>query len=112
MWTARPGTAHTLADWISHGGLLTVLVPGARVRLPFFCIDFFHDLDFEVTLGKQFLQPGILPFEFLQSRRIRWFHAAIFAPPAIEGCLANRMFATQLLDRQLSSFRFAQNGDD
>jgi hypothetical protein len=36
------------------------------VRSPFFCVDFLHDLDFQVTVDKQLLQSGVLSLQHLE----------------------------------------------
>jgi hypothetical protein len=43
------------------------LPPTGRYAHQFFCGDFLHGLDLEITLGNQLLQPRILGLELLQS---------------------------------------------
>jgi hypothetical protein len=43
------------------------LPPTGRYAHQFFCDDFLHGLDLEITLGNQLLQPRILGLELLQA---------------------------------------------
>src|SRR5262249_32868378 len=45
----------------------TQLAADGPARSPVFCGDFLHDLDLEITLGNQLLQPRILGLELLQA---------------------------------------------
>lgn len=53
-------TAHTPCAATVRVAVQTPPAGVWRVRLPFFCGDFLHDLDLEVPLGQEPLEPGVL----------------------------------------------------
>src|SRR5262245_51329085 len=58
--SAPPRTACRLAAPRDHALGHTQLAAGEPARSPVFCRDFLHDLDLEITLGNQLLEPRIL----------------------------------------------------
>lgn len=57
MLTSPRTSARTLAVLTGRVALHTQPDIGEPARLPFFCCDFLHHLDLEVTFGQQLLQP-------------------------------------------------------
>src|SRR5262249_30892666 len=64
---ARSRTINQRAGPPRHAPGHTQLAADGPARSPVFCGDFLHDLDLEITLGNQLLQPRILGLELLQA---------------------------------------------
>src|SRR5262249_20718699 len=57
---------------------------GANQRSPVFCGDFLHDLDLEITLGNELLQPRILGLELLQAPDVVRLKATETLAPGVD----------------------------
>jgi hypothetical protein len=71
-------------------------VGGGRAPLPFFCGDFLHQLDFEVPLGEQLLQPGVLLLQLSELLHIIGGHAAETLSPRVDRLLADAVALSDL----------------
>lgn len=81
--------AHTLGAGRFRGYLRNRPAGDERVRLPFFCGDLLHDLDFEVALGQEFLEPCVLALELPQPLDLVGAHAAEALAPGVDRLLTD-----------------------
>src|ERR1700741_1415359 len=58
-------------------------------RSPVFCRDFLHDLDLEIALGNQLLQPSILGLKLLQTPHVIRLQAPEPLAPSVDRLLAD-----------------------
>ena len=66
------------------------------MRLPFFCGDLLHDLDFKVPFRKDLLQPRVLLFQQAQTLHVIGGHAGKPLAPRVERLLADSMLLGHL----------------
>jgi hypothetical protein len=83
--------AHTPAGMRAVGSPRSGLGPAAPPGLPFFCVDLSEDLDLQVPLCNERLQPNILPLEALQPLSFVLPKAPILLASAIEGLSGHPM---------------------
>ena len=62
----------------------TQLAADGPSRSPVFCGDFLHDLDLEITLGNELLQPRILGLELLQAPDVVRLKATETLAPGVD----------------------------
>jgi hypothetical protein len=67
----------------------TQLAADGPARSPVSCGDFLHDLDLEITLGNQLLQPRILGLELLQAPDLVRLKATETLAPCVDRLVAD-----------------------
>lgn len=56
--------------------------PGVPAGSPLFCLNLLHDFDFQIALGQQLFEPGVLVTQRFQLLDIGHLHPVVeFAPP-------------------------------
>src|SRR5687768_15640298 len=79
----------------------TAPVADESARLPVFSRDLFHDLDLEVTLGDQLLQPAVLLLQLAQPFDVRGLQLPELLPPRVDRGVAHAVAFGHLRDRRL-----------
>lgn len=85
-------------------------VAGGPVRSPFFCSDLLHDIDLEIPVSNDLLEPGVLLFELPQNLEVCSLQRAKALAPGIDALLADPVLLSDLGDR--TTVGLAQDGDD
>ena len=110
MLSERPAAAHKPVVGSLPVRWHTGQRSDALVRSPLFCGDLLHDLDFQIPLSQQLLQPSILLRQVLQFLDFINSHAGKPLAPAINALLGYPVPLGHLGYRIL--IRFTQNPDD
>src|SRR5262245_53930320 len=108
----RPGAAHRRSGSRDLGRARTPPAPASPVRSPFFLLDLLHDLDGQVPLGHQPLQPLVLELKLLEAPNVRDLHPAVLLLPAVEGLLADAVLAAHRCRRQTAGLSLPKDPDD